>query len=296
MTTIVYHGREKTFAMDSMVTWTSGSKQHRVENSYKIEDLTQANIVSHKGERLIAICYAGNTGAFERAQNFVLNNLHNWKEKFEEIKEAGGQMLGSGTVRLILVTDKFTYVFYIAGHVTVEVKEPTEFVSAGSGGWMADAAHFVYGADAMDAVKAAALVDEGSGYLIHSLTIRDGQLVPNEPFYITDPQAEVMAMRKRAGKATCFDSAKHTATFANRYRDLDERRDKKLQKVREDQQTLIRQKDEAETQDKAKAQKQVTGKVAKKKARKKPQKPAEAVPPIKPILTRAKSGPLPARA
>lgn len=284
MTTIVYHGLEKTFAMDSMVTWTSGAKQHRIENSYKIEDLTPNDIVTREGERLIALCFSGSVGQFGRCYDFILDHLHKWEERYKEIKEAGGQFLGFGTVGVILVTDKHTYTFRFTSEVAVKKHKPTAFVSAGSGSAMADTAHFVFGVAAVDAVKAASFIDEASGYMVHSLTIIDNKLVPHVPHYISDPKAEVVAMRKRAAKSTAYDMPKATTEFHKRYSHSDESRDKKLTKVREEQEKLRKQ---------IQAEEKATGKSKRAAPRKVvEEKTTTATPPGR---KRGKAGPIPAR-
>lgn len=299
MTTIVYHGLEQTFAMDSMVTWTNGAKQHRIENSYKIDDLSKAGIVTCEGERLIAMCLSGSVNSFERCANFILDHLHKWEEKMKIVNDIGGSFGVQNTVGVILVTDKHTYVFRFNGQgVNVVKHKPEAFVAAGSGAIPAMTAHHVYGASALDAVKAAALIDEGSGYLVHALRIVDGKVSPNQPHYITDAKAEVMAMRKRAGKSQAYDMPKKTTEFANRYSHTDDARDKKLTKIREDQEKL-RKEAEAKAAEKAAAEK--AGKKGKRTQGRKAQEKqltelTEKTTPVQPLgRRRGKAGPLPAR-
>lgn len=289
MTTIVYHGPSKTFAMDSMATWTSGAKQHRIENSYKIEDLTKAEIVSFKGDKLIAMCFAGSVNSFERCSDFILNNLHKWTATMKQIHEMGASFRTQGSVSVILVSDKFTYKFNFDGH-GVKVTKWTDdaFVSAGSGSNAAWTAYHVYGATAVDAAKAATFVDEGTGYLIHSLTIVDDKLVPNPAQYITDAKAEVMGLRKRAAKSTAYDMPKPTVELNDRYSHNDNDRAEKLKKVREQQETARKDIEAKE------AEKVVAEKAEKKGKRTKATKQPE-VQETASKRSRGKAGPLPAR-
>lgn len=293
MTTIVYHGPSKTFAMDSMATWTSGAKQHRIENSYKIEDLTQAEIVSYKGDKLIAMCFAGSVNSFERCSDFILNNLHKWTAAMKYIHEMGASFRTQGNVSVILVSDKFTYKFHFDGH-GVKVTKWTDdaFVSAGSGSNAAWTAYHVYGASAVDAAKAATFVDEGTGYLIHSLTIVDGKLVPNAAQYITDAKAEVMGLRKRAAKSTAYDMPKRSVELHNRYSHNDDERAEKLKKVREKQEA---ERKDIEAKDAEKAAEQAAAEKAAKKGKRTKVSKEPEVQETKPKRSRAKSGPLPAR-
>lgn len=296
MTTIVYHGPSKTFAMDSMATWTSGAKQHRIENSYKIEDLTKAEIVTFKGERLIAMCFAGSVSSFERCSDFILNNLHKWTSRMKELHEMGGSFRTQGNVSVIMVTDKHSYKFNFDGHgMKVNAWTHDAFVSAGSGSNAAWTAYHVYGATAVDAVKAASFVDEGSGYLIHSLTIVGNDLVPNPACYITDAKAEIMGLRKRAGKSDAYDMPKKSVELSDRYSHNDEERADKLKKVREKQETA-RKDIEAKAAEKAAAEKAEKKGKGRKAQEKQLTELTEKTTPVQPLgRRRGKAGPLPAR-
>ena len=202
MTTIAYHGPSRTICSDSLVTRGAGAAKARLEAVVKVECLKRFKLPRCKGERMVALAYAGSLQGMENATRFALHNFKSWRGAEEIFRREGVTLEGLNGTAMLLFTDKSVYGLRVDnGRLSYNEYDLDAHLTLGSGGMPALTAMKVYGASPRDAVVAAALVDDGTGVIIHTHRIAKDGLIYELPEVISTEDSTRLQLRKNAAKS-----------------------------------------------------------------------------------------------
>lgn len=223
MTTVVWHGKSRTLAVDAMGTHSpNGSPILQNEEAYKIVDLVPLNLVTRTGERLLAAAVCGPANSINTVLQFVLEGMGQWGVMAEIVKDLGGTFLSKTTAAgAILITSKAAYRFTMAGGISIKKAELNEFLAIGSGLWMAITAYRGFGVNARDAILAASACDENTGFLIMTVKVTGKGLKEHRGEYVNDLTKELLKIRETVASNQQVDTVKETVSLEKRFGDCE---------------------------------------------------------------------------
>ena len=219
MTTVVWHGKTRTFAVDAMGTFQKSFEPilHN-EHAYKIVDLASLKLVDRYGERLYATAVSGNVNGINSLLKFLIETLGEWKSMANVVKTIGGTFLSSAqTACAIVITNKAAYRVTMEAGVKIDKFELGAFIAIGSGKWSAITAYRVFGVSARDAVLSATVCDEGTGFMIMTAQVTNRGLAGHRGEYFNDMDAEILKIRKKVGGHSTIDVVKKQVSLENRF-------------------------------------------------------------------------------
>jgi hypothetical protein len=245
MTTVVWHGKTRTFAVDAMGTFQRNFEPilHN-EHAYKIVDLVPLKLIDRYGERLYAAAVSGNVNGINSLLKFLIETLGEWKSMANVVKNIGGTFLSPAQgACAVVITNKAAYRVTMETGVKIDKFELDAFISIGSGKWSAITAYRVFGVSARDAVLSATVCDEGTGFMVMTAQVTSKGLTGHHGEYFNDMNAEILKIRKKVGTHTAVDTVKKQLSLENRFGTGDNIVSiTRLQKIRESELTKRKEK------------------------------------------------------
>lgn len=219
MTTVVWHGKTRTFAVDSMCTFRKGNDPLlRNEAAYKIVDLYPLELIDRNGERLLAAAVSGDVSGINRLLKFLIEALGEWKLMARIVSDVGGAFLSSTqAASAVVITNKAAYRVTMEAGVRIDKFELDEFIAIGSGNWSAITAYRVFDVSARDAVLSATVCDDGTGFMIMTAQVTSKGLTGHHGEYFNDMKAEILKIRKKVGARLTVDVIKEQLSPKNRF-------------------------------------------------------------------------------